>query len=117
MCIYNGNQIWCIDSTYNVYVYSCKTYNKVNQYYIDFPNMQSNVISMHPFETTNQILICSSNGILLFLDLNIKQNLNASINKNSNSINEIEYLLYDLSVKVYSTIILPTRYDKKYLKF
>ena len=26
---------------------------------------------------------------------------------------EIEYLLYDLSVKIYSTIILPTRYDKK----
>jgi hypothetical protein len=116
MCIYNTNQIWCIDSTYNIYIFSCKTYSKINQYYIDLPSMGSNIISMHPFETTNQILICSSNGILLFLDLNNKQNTNSSINKNkndNNNTNEIEYLLYDLSVKIYSTIILPTRYDKK----
>jgi hypothetical protein len=117
MCIYDSNQIWCIDSAYNFYVFSCKTYSKITQYYIDLSSMQTNIISMHPFETTNQILICSSNGILIFLDLNIKQSSVASIDKNKNNNNEIEYLLYDLSVKIYSTIILPTRYDKKYSNF
>jgi hypothetical protein len=71
---------------------------------------------MFSLENLHQILVCTATGKIILLQIDLFHNLSVKNNKlddNFSLNDEFNYIMYDLSIKVNTTIILPTRYDKK----
>lgn len=118
MCVYNGNQIWSIDSLKSIFVYCSRTYRKLNQFMVNLPEPKSAIVSMYSLENIAQILLCTANGLLIVLRVDSFHALSMRNNKldeagNSASIDDMSYFLINLEVKVNTTVLLPSRYDIK----
>lgn len=118
ICLYNGNQIWCIDASKSIYIYCSRSLKKISDYMLDITS-KSGVVSMFPLQNTNQILICTTSGVIMVLKVDLFHSLSLRNNNfdhnNEPGLNdELEYFVIDLSIKVNTSIVLPTRYDKNY---
>lgn len=72
---------------------------------------------MYSLENIGQIVLCNSNGLLILLKVNSFHALslrNNKIDENINLEDDLNYFIIDLSIKVNTTILLPSRYDIKY---
>lgn len=64
-----------------------------------------------------QILLCASNGKIMLLQVDLFHNLSLKGNQIDDSFmlnDEFSYCTYDLSIKINTSVLLPSRYDKKY---
>jgi hypothetical protein len=112
LCVYNKNQIWCMDATKSIYIYCSRKYRLIYQYALDI-NIKAKFIYMIGMEDMSQILLCTENGIILLLKLDRLHALSAKNNDDFELVDkELEYLLVDVSLKVNTCIVLPNRYEK-----
>jgi hypothetical protein len=118
MCIYNKNQLWCIDSAKSVFVYCCRTFQKITDYYLGYLS-KSQVVAMFSLESLLKLLVCTSDGSILLLKVDFLHGISLKSNRFNKSdplllLQEPEYQLNDLQLKVNACILLPTRFDKSY---
>jgi len=114
LCVYNKNQIWCLDATKTVYIYCSRTYRLIYQYALDI-NIKSKFVCMFGMEDMSQILLCTENGMILLLKLDRLHVLSARNNDDFDLVDkELEYLLIDVSLKVNTCIVLHSRHEKNY---
>lgn len=114
LCNYNENQVWCIDSLKCLYIYCANTKRKLNQYLLD-ANLTSPIVSMFPLENLRRILLCTSNGSLLLINVEAAHEL--SLSNNSVDVcltdHELGYVLIEIPIKINTCLILPSRYEKR----
>ena len=116
LCLYNKNQIWCIDASKCIFIYCCRTFRKINQYLLDIQSL-SNIKAMFAIESSFKILLCSSNGMIVLVNVEAAHNLslkNNDSNFDSYLPNELEYHINDISVKINTVLLIPTRFDKSF---
>lgn len=116
LCVYNDNQVWCVDSSKCLYIYCTVSKRKLNQYLLDV-KLTANVVSMFPLETVRRILICTSNGSILLINTELAHQI--SLENNSSDCEklfdtELEYVLIDIPIKICSTTLLQSRHDKNF---
>jgi hypothetical protein len=72
---------------------------------------------MVSIESFNRILLCSSNGMIILINTESAHNLSLKNNDfNFDNIldTELEYYLNDISIKIFTTQLIPTRFDKSF---
>ena len=99
------------------------------------------IVAMYALENSAQMLVCTSSGLFAFLALGTLHDMSVATNSSHKQQHhqqqhprrhrrhqqqpqqqqqqpkapkDLEYTVYDLEIKVYSTAIIPTRYDKSY---
>ncbi len=116
LCVYNKNQVWCVDANKCIYIYCCKTYRKINQYLLDIKSL-SNIIAMFAIENAYRLLLCSSNGMIVLINAESAHNLslrNNDLNFENCLDSELEYYINDISIQITTAILIPTRFDKSF---
>ena len=71
---------------------------------------------MFSLENLHQVLLCTANGKIMLLQVDLFHNLSQKNNKldDAFSLNDdFNYYTHDLSIKVNTYILLPTRYENK----
>lgn len=114
MCLYNKNQVWCIDAAKCLFVYCCRTYRKISQYLLDIKSL-SNIVSMFAIENAKQLLLCSSNGMIVQINLELFHAMsleNNDMKYDDLLSNELEYYINDIGIKINTALLIPTRTDK-----
>ena len=104
ICLYNGNQVWCIDASKSIYVYCSRSFKKISDYMLDITS-KSAVVSMYPLQNMSQILVCTESGIIMMLKVDLFHRLSLRNNNfdhnNEPGLNdELEYVVIDLAIKV-----------------
>lgn len=83
---------------------------------LNVPDHKAEIISIYPLENLRQILVCNSYGTIIFLKVDAFHTVSLQNNRIDPSINlddDVDYFATDLSIKVSSTVLLPSRYDTK----
>ncbi len=79
-------------------------------------NINSSIVNMFPLENIRKILLVSSNGFIVLIDVDLTHELslvNNDILFEKNMPVELDYFITDISIKVNTAIVLPTRYEKR----
>ncbi len=87
------------------------------QYAIDL-RIESQIVSMTSLEPMHQILICTSDGQILQLQIDLFHDLSIRNNNIENDFiiqndDDFIYILYDLRIKIKTCLILQSRYEQK----
>lgn len=67
--------------------------------------LKSRIEWIYSLDNLDKLLMCSNDGTILILK--------AVDFKSMSPADDLEYIMFSLSIPVYSSIILPTRYDKR----
>ena len=92
----------------------------MNQFIVNVPDRKPEIIAMYPMENVSQILLCNANGLLILIKVDSFHTLSTRNNKIETAAfanpfdADISYFLIDLSIKVNTSVLLPSRYDIKY---
>lgn len=116
LCVYNKNQVWCIDANKCIYIYCCRTYRKINQYLLDIKSLAT-ITAMFAIENSFRLLLCSSNGMIVLINTESAHNLsfkNNDLNYDSCLDAELEYYINDIAIKINTALLIPTRFEKSF---
>ncbi len=114
--VYNGNQIWCIDSAKCLYIYCGLTKRKLNQYLLDV-KLAGQVVSMYGMESLKRVLVCTMSGSILILNVEMAHEISVSGNRLENDLafdEGLEYVLVEIPIQINTCLILQTRYEKNF---
>lgn len=92
------------------------TKRKLNQYLLDV-KFSSTVISMFAIEAIRRILLCTSHGGILLLNVEAAHEIslsNNSINNDTVFDDGLEYILIEIPIKINTSMILQSRYEKNF---
>lgn len=84
---------------------------------MDLNSSTDTIISMYSVEPLQQILLVTSNGKIMQLQIDLFHSLSVKNNKIEDSFsfgNDFNYYVHDLDLSLSSSILLPTRYDKTF---
>jgi len=114
LCVYNGNQVWCIDSAKCLYIYCALTKRKLNQYLLDV-RLSGEVVSMCGMESSQRLLVCTESGSILILNVEVAHGISAGGNKLENDVlfeEGLEYVLVEIPIRINTALILQNRNEK-----
>ena len=78
--------------------------------------LSERVVTMFALENIQKILLVSGDGSILLLSIESLHELSLANNEIALSHGldlELEYCIIDISIHIYTAIVLPTRYEKK----
>ena len=98
-----------------LFLKSTITKRKLNQYLLDV-KLTSKIVVMAALESLRKLLICTGSGSILLLNAEQAHEISSRNNpiENDNLFeNELEYVLIDVPIKINTSLILQSRYEKK----
>ena len=74
------------------------------------------IVSMFPLENLKRILLCTADGSLLLINVEAAHELSLSNNNVDIFLtdHELGYVLIEIPIKINTSLILPSRYEKRY---